>query len=994
MLNVKYLDIFNTYIKWKNIIYYSNNLLYKKKIVDFEASDRMESVFSNIASYINDPNSCESKKYIFKLIEDISFYVLPKTIKYNKDENNNILISSNEDKNGYLEKVNFFIDAPIEIYIIDFYLTLNIGLYAHNNNKILYDLSYSNKFKTSVFRDGQINYKERETFEIYFYQYQKWRNNAFDTASKVLENNSNVVIFNYDIKSFYYNACIKFNEILNFLPLKMNVYIDFFVLVYDKYKNIIRKYKKDIYQHKKNEYMLPIGLESSKLFGDLYLFDYDLLKSGLGSSEYNVAYYGRYVDDILIVVETKEHFTNKEECINKVNEKLKLFINDRDSIYLSMYPHLELQKAKTDVYFFRSTDKNKYMHVYGAKMRTQASNIGDFFDDDFIDKDYVDLIYKNDRSTFYTKFSDIKSSRVDKLALSRYLTKALNLYKFSDFNKNETDEILNIISYELSFLNLIDNFSLIEKIFKLLIVLGYNETTKFYKEQRSYVVQKLDIDKIVGIIKNKKISKIIRESLAKSIDIAYYLAVCINPKLARKNQDLFLKYRKSLMFDKKLVCVPFTQFYDSKYVYNLMDSSNVEYIFESEFNETAFKLCPYTPTFPEYELYIVLRSIYKNEEIDYGKNFQNYWKLINKTYSKQPLWNYNKYYKGSQKKYFIQNNLECDKLRKIKIYHEPSLNIPNINDAKGKKQKEIIEEKQKEMGKLKEIGISIASLPLSIENIYKKIYKRKSYKSIKYKRQIFKVLNESKRHKDTHFIVFPELSIPLDWLTDLIFYCKNYNKSIIFGMSYIFQKKEDNYIARNIVGSINYYKDKGTYKHAKVILKEKNFYPYEEKMTLEEMGYICKDAENPFYYVVDFRGVKYSFMVCFELTDIDARALLRGYINNLFVPVLNKDTAYFSNIVNSTARDLYCYVSMANTSKYGDSRITAPFDTVHKDIVQIKGGDNAFCIIGKVDIKTLNENIENQEILNRNRYNEKKKQKKKDKSSRFKPLSAGKNKNF
>lgn len=91
------------------------------------------------------------------------------------------------------------------------------------------------------------------------------------------------------------------------------------------------------------------------------------------------------------------------------------------------------------------------------------------------------------------------------------------------------------------------------------------------------------------------------------------------------------------------------------------------------------------------------------------------------------------------------------------------------------------------------------------------------------------------------------------------------------------------------------------------------------------------------------------------MTSLKERAKLLDSITNLFVPVLNMDTNYFSSIVDSTARELYCYVSLANTSIYGDSRITAPFKTVEKDIVKLKGGKNGYLVVGVVNISELRE---------------------------------------
>ena len=75
----------------------------------------------------------------------------------------------------------------------------------------------------------------------------------------------------------------------------------------------------------------------------------------------------------------------------------------------------------------------------------------------------------------------------------------------------------------------------------------------------------------------------------------------------------------------------------------------------------------------------------------------------------------------------------------------------------------------------------------------------------------------------------------------------------------------------------------------------------------------------------------------------------------MIVPELNKDTLYFSNIVESASRDLHCFIVQANTSKYGDSRITGPYNSLFKDIIKVKGGENNVLLIGTVDCLAVQE---------------------------------------
>jgi hypothetical protein len=80
---------------------------------------------------------------------------------------------------------------------------------------------------------------------------------------------------------------------------------------------------------------------------------------------------------------------------------------------------------------------------------------------------------------------------------------------------------------------------------------------------------------------------------------------------------------------------------------------------------------------------------------------------------------------------------------------------------------------------------------------------------------------------------------------------------------------------------------------------------------------------------------------------------MKGKVDALFVPQLNRDTHYFSSIVSATARDLHCFIIQTNTSKYGDSRITAPYKTEMKNIVQVKGGINDVILVGQINLDAL-----------------------------------------
>lgn len=87
---------------------------------------------------------------------------------------------------------------------------------------------------------------------------------------------------------------------------------------------------------------------------------------------------------------------------------------------------------------------------------------------------------------------------------------------------------------------------------------------------------------------------------------------------------------------------------------------------------------------------------------------------------------------------------------------------------------------------------------------------------------------------------------------------------------------------------------------------------------------------------------------CFVVYD---RSLFCGDVDLLMGVEWNKDTIYFGNIMESLSRDLYCYCIHSNMSVYGDSRIVQPKKSAVKDILKVKGGENAVVLVNEVDME-------------------------------------------
>jgi len=198
-------------------------------------------------------------------------------------------------------------------------------------------------------------------------------------------------------------------------------------------------------------------------------------------------------------------------------------------------------------------------------------------------------------------------------------------------------------------------------------------------------------------------------------------------------------------------------------------------------------------------------------------------------------------------------------------------------------------------------------------------------------------------------LIFPEVSIPYAWIHLMARFAKKNNIGIVFGVEHItIDKIVSNYscimLPFKIVNHTNLF----------INFDLKRHYAPVEKMEIEGYdNYVINENKANKTALYNWRGAVFSTINCYELTDISLRSQLIGKIDFLIAVEYNHDTNHFSNIIESTSRDIHCYVIQVNTSDYGDSRIVQPTKTEKKDIVKLKGGENIYVVIHDIDIKKL-----------------------------------------
>lgn len=221
--------------------------------------------------------------------------------------------------------------------------------------------------------------------------------------------------------------------------------------------------------------------------------------------------------------------------------------------------------------------------------------------------------------------------------------------------------------------------------------------------------------------------------------------------------------------------------------------------------------------------------------------------------------------------------------------------------------------------------------------------------------KISKLLNMAIKN-GAEVIVFPEVSVPIEWLGVISDFARRHDVLIICGLEHIIY---DNKLCCNYIATIlpDKYKD---YTYAVVKLRLKNHYSPKEKEWVKGYGWDIPTENNSSsgfwkkeYDLFRWKGIDFSTFSCFELANIQDRALFTSFVDLLIGSVHNRDVNYYSNIMESLARDVHCYFVNVNNSSLGDNRIIKPSSTNTKNILQVSGGINDVVLIGEIDVKKL-----------------------------------------
>lgn len=919
------LDPVRAYKKLKQDNYYDSvDLFLRERIAVFEQSS-IDLKFKKITSFIESIELMDfseeeliNSSFLKNYLSQISFKCLPKTMKEVKDDPQINFISNDRSHDNYeVSNVNYFIDSPIVLNIIDVIWTSTVGRIIDSQISLT---CIGNRLEKEKNIDIEQEKEEESSrlFKIYHFQYQKWRDNAIQNALTHLDLNQNIYILGLDFKQCYYHLEPDWETIFKKIDKnKENIALyknltRIIKIIYETYSKRLSTYINFTHTTAKGLNSIPIGYTSSRIISNFMLDEYfdKPLKNKI-----NPFYYGRYVDDILLVISKPSGLTQNgpEELMEKIfidNNILKKDEKKSNEKGVGEYriceeklKHLVIQKNKLVIQYFDHNHSRAGLTEFKKEIDEQASEFRFLPSDDGekgIDDCAYDVIYKGS----INKLRSVIGLSENSTELSKYLSRRIIQHRLSS-DKLDDKYIEQLFRFYKG-RNIFDFCRLWEKVFSLFITNSQEyECYKFYKTCEHTI-------NLLSYSESIEVEEKLKEDTKKYLQIALAIPIGL---LSASDVISELKSKKLIEIielDKiDLVSKPFRlsnlirhQFV-SYPLYNFSDYKGNLIKFPKKNNQLSMnkKSEEYSP-----------RYIYNEEKILF-----DYLNKINSSNGTKKTWN------------------ETNESNKNSNTEE----TPKISELKGKKADctsvDLICFPNTNLGN-QSLCIGVANIKVFESDIEASYHPRK-YPNLSYKRQaiFYDLINAAiESPNPCDLIIFPEVSVPYQWLPFMVEQSRKLQLGMIFGLEHWVSNK----IAYNLTATILPYQNLNHSKSAHVSLRPKNYYSPSEKMKLTGIGLETSEFPTKYYELFCWKGFMFTVYNCFELTNVEHRGIFKSELDFLTAITLNKDVHYFSNIIESSCRDLHCYIVQANTSDYGDSRIVKPTMNETMNILRIKGGEN------------------------------------------------------
>lgn len=651
------------YKKLKSSLYYDKTQsILRDEIVVFESEHaNIEEYLESIAEDFVNVETRE--KMIENILSKISYNAFPKKLESDNSE----MLKNYSKAELMIEETQYYIHLHVLGHILGVLWLLTIGYKVDKN---IYRYSYGNRIRSSLYNE----LSEKPTyspylFEPYFQQYESWRDMAMDEAMHHLHLGQDVVVLTLDFRRFYYSIDITEELMQDILDevIQEGESNEILKALNDLVFRIIQKYS-SLFQEWKGRHILPIGFLPSNVLANYALKNFD--QAVLDG--WNPLYYGRYVDDIIIVEKVEDQsdiFKRAQKDELKAKDVIDYFLeqcsgwkglkgikcelgkqyallsyDEKENCYILNKQYnpkstdnseIIVQDRKVKIFYFRSGESDALITCFRENIAKNKSEFRHMPEDEAVfRKDDYNEIYDLQNEETINKFRGIKSISVDKYELSKLLGKHLRIgglitdVKETGFEK----QISKIFNSRV----IIENYIVWEKVIEILVI---NESYAFLQDYIYSIVNAIEcLDH-----NNKLVLKNIKESMQHYLYaiLCRALALVWGPDLNSFINKLFAKlikqdsgmqqvgirltkmkresYFKSRMIDKSVMPIfidmlDFEKVIDTTQNLNLTNFAQEMLLCKNEW-DSHYYFYPYLITMYDFSMIACITELNKDDRI-------------------------------------------------------------------------------------------------------------------------------------------------------------------------------------------------------------------------------------------------------------------------------------------------------------------------------------------------------------------------------------------
>ena len=992
------------YKKLKSSVFFDKTILpLRDQLVIFES--QLESKLGKLGVALFRGDGWEETEK--RILDSIDVLIYPKKL-ITIDED--MAIFNSDSMPIEMEKPQHFIELLPEGHILGALWVLEFGVKLDQNAgettgtyEGMYPHSYGNRLKKDLINQESGTYTYAPgLFEPYFSQYQSWRDRALDYAKERLNDKQDALILTLDFQSFYYSVDIQKSLFDGFLSLfnekaerdlpwlgRLN---NFVYHVIERYSQRLRSVHIDEKTLKLGERnILPIGFLPSNILSNVVLTAFD--KAVI--QKWNPVYYGRYVDDIIIVdkVETNSEIyklarvTEPQKRLT-ADELMKRFLCDtgvlkrEEKTKSKTAPYLyhiskdtldcgnsdvTIQDQKVKLFYFQSGATKALLTCFQSKIRDNVSEFRLLPDLDTIIKhrDYSEIFQlKNEDSI--NKLRSVTGIELDKFALSKFLGKYRKVGGLIESREENvfSEDALMIFDER----TLIENYSAWERLLEIFVV-----------NHRLDIVEKLAL-RIIAAIDRYTVPEGIcaaKTATHKALLDTFHAALCRTLALvwgtecsrlidrvyeeikntltgageeavryasnsvlmfssnqmntARKaycQTRMVNKYVLPLAIDCVLDKLPFK---DAASI-ELCTLSGIRQMINEHWHDqtTPYRYYPYMFLPQDISFALVYAAIFAGKDLPQPDGLV---KQVREIFIRlnYPL-------TDEEHSVFELDNIKSGIIEGIQVQssEDRSYFATCVDSEKGA-------DKTK-------LRVAIGNAALKVSDFHAVLDGKPNRSYMRY--SDLRSMIDTAIIEKVDLLVLPESYVPLEWIPTLSRVCANNHLALVTGVEHIVVPVSGSQkgAVYNLTAIILPYDNNGnSFSH--VAFHHKVEYSPKELEIIKGYRYTPKMGKT--YQLFCWKDVWFPVYCCYELTSIRDRSVFQTYADLVIAVEWNQDVPYFGNIVESLVRDLHCYCIQANSSDYGDSRVMRPVDTIRRDVIKTKGGQNTCILWEEIDIKAL-----------------------------------------